>query len=521
MCDVMVITMFGDDGNVIDSICAGATGYSGLMLKDIAASILLVRAGGSPISPAIARRVLKAFACRTASCREKASAHRGRPALLRALGATRPGHGPRRSGSCHHPATVITHVNASAEARRSFQGEAVYKRTRWACFLAWAVFLGGACTSIHARPVRPLQADVIVSQDVQPPPPTAGWKQVDLPYSSGTSTAWYRVRFDAPVPLSDALWAVYLPYFNGGGGLILNGSPLARVQEPSPELVVRWERPHLIPIPAALLKPGTNELLIRAAATPVSSGRLLLAIGPLWSQAHMNDVCSGFVPCPSSRSSRASSSACWRCSSGALARGSAVWAVGAAALLWGIRVDLVIEVMPPPRARGEPSTALPAASPSSCCCSLCPGRHAPPPAAGPCSATGCWAVRLPCQRRQRAADQQARAGGLLPIAYGVDHQRHGRMAPAHAGPDPAGRVLALAVFAGLRLPDALRRCQLSRWLRVAAHRIFLLNYAADVLLLAMGVILSVRLVAALQAIKQLNERWNPRGGARAGARGKL
>ena len=62
-CDVMVVTMFGDDGNVIDSIAAGATGY---LMKDalpehIAASILEVRAGGSPISPAIARRVLQRF----------------------------------------------------------------------------------------------------------------------------------------------------------------------------------------------------------------------------------------------------------------------------------------------------------------------------------------------------------------------------------------------------------------------------------------------------------------------------
>jgi DNA-binding NarL/FixJ family response regulator len=61
--DVLVVTMFGDDGNVIESICSGATGY---LLKDalpgdIAASILQVRAGGSPISPAIARRVLQMF----------------------------------------------------------------------------------------------------------------------------------------------------------------------------------------------------------------------------------------------------------------------------------------------------------------------------------------------------------------------------------------------------------------------------------------------------------------------------
>jgi DNA-binding NarL/FixJ family response regulator len=62
-CDVLVITMFGDDGHIIDSIAAGATGY---LLKDaapdrIVAAIHEVHAGGSPISPSIARRVLQRF----------------------------------------------------------------------------------------------------------------------------------------------------------------------------------------------------------------------------------------------------------------------------------------------------------------------------------------------------------------------------------------------------------------------------------------------------------------------------
>lgn len=61
--DVLVITMFGDDGHVVDSIAAGASGY---LMKDaqtdrIAAAIHEIRAGGSPISPAIARKVLRRF----------------------------------------------------------------------------------------------------------------------------------------------------------------------------------------------------------------------------------------------------------------------------------------------------------------------------------------------------------------------------------------------------------------------------------------------------------------------------
>ena len=62
-CDVMVVTMFGDDAHVMASIEAGATGY---LLKDasserIAAAVHELRAGGSPISPSIARRVLGHF----------------------------------------------------------------------------------------------------------------------------------------------------------------------------------------------------------------------------------------------------------------------------------------------------------------------------------------------------------------------------------------------------------------------------------------------------------------------------
>lgn len=59
-CDILVVTMFGDDAHVFEALEAGATGY---LLKDlgldrIAASIHDLWAGGAPISPSIARRVL-------------------------------------------------------------------------------------------------------------------------------------------------------------------------------------------------------------------------------------------------------------------------------------------------------------------------------------------------------------------------------------------------------------------------------------------------------------------------------
>lgn len=60
---ILVITAFGDEKHVISAIEAGATGY---LLKErdpehIVDSILTVLDGGSPISPSIARHLLKRF----------------------------------------------------------------------------------------------------------------------------------------------------------------------------------------------------------------------------------------------------------------------------------------------------------------------------------------------------------------------------------------------------------------------------------------------------------------------------
>lgn len=59
-CNMMVITTSSDQESVLDSIEAGASGY---VLKDVdrldvARSLLDLHAGGSPISPMIARKVL-------------------------------------------------------------------------------------------------------------------------------------------------------------------------------------------------------------------------------------------------------------------------------------------------------------------------------------------------------------------------------------------------------------------------------------------------------------------------------
>lgn len=62
-CDIMVSTTFGDELHVMQSLEAGAAGY---LLKDsepekLVGEIRSLRAGGSPISPLIARNILTRF----------------------------------------------------------------------------------------------------------------------------------------------------------------------------------------------------------------------------------------------------------------------------------------------------------------------------------------------------------------------------------------------------------------------------------------------------------------------------
>lgn len=59
-CDIMVVTVASDEANVLGCIEAGASGY---VLKDagrmnVSRAVLDMRAGGAPMSPAIARMVL-------------------------------------------------------------------------------------------------------------------------------------------------------------------------------------------------------------------------------------------------------------------------------------------------------------------------------------------------------------------------------------------------------------------------------------------------------------------------------
>jgi len=78
-CEALVISMFGDEDSVLSSVEAGALGYihKDYTPDNIANTILEMKAGASPISPMIARRVLAKYRALHAGERDAAVARPG------------------------------------------------------------------------------------------------------------------------------------------------------------------------------------------------------------------------------------------------------------------------------------------------------------------------------------------------------------------------------------------------------------------------------------------------------------
>ena len=62
-CEIIMVSVLTDSQHIFDAICAGASGYldKGTPLKTIKSSLLTLQAGGSPITPQVARKVFDFF----------------------------------------------------------------------------------------------------------------------------------------------------------------------------------------------------------------------------------------------------------------------------------------------------------------------------------------------------------------------------------------------------------------------------------------------------------------------------
>lgn len=377
------------------------------------------------------------------------------------------------------------------------------------------------CTGAQAQVLRPLQAETVFTDSDNPPPAAAPWQVVDLPYSSDQPVAWYRIRFEAPDSTAES-WAIYLPYLVGGGRLLLNGELITHIPEPSPTKVIRWLRPHLVLIPAGLLHAGRNELLLRIPMEPVARrGRIpLLAIGPQDQVLSEYDKRLFWVRTMSQFSALGT----WIVGPLVLLiwwrrREEVLYGLfGLAALLWGVRtLNLVIEVLP-----AEWWTAWRFV------------YH---------SASGGFAIvlmifllRLANLRKPQLEKVLAFYWMLGPVAFllsGGSEWIVGRLWMAGLIPiclsslgwalwrcwhrrtiELMAMIGAIAVTVAAGLHDFMvhTTAPLLQVIapQLAANRLFMLHYAADLMLLVMGGILCARFISTLESLALLNRTLESR-----------
>ncbi len=361
-----------------------------------------------------------------------------------------------------------------------------------------------------------------------PPDPTAGgWVDTVLPHTTPTApegrppqAAWYSGRFDGPAEGETALtWAVYLPFFHEGGQVWVNGRFAGNVPERTPELRVRWERPHLVPVPPGLLQPHGNVLAVRTAAAPTRGMQHFprAAVGPLADLQPRADrrtfwvrtmpqvtvvVCllvAGFVLF-----------IYWR------RRSEVLYGLfGVAAALWGVRtLTFVIERMPVDSWQLWRITYLAATGGFIVVLALFALHLAD--IQRPAIEKGLLAYWLagPIWLWLAGADHeglinQLWSTGLMPIGVailGVSIWSMLRQRTLAAAVMPV--TMVIAVLAGVHdYLVAWHTGLLAGWVpQWASQRIFLLHYGADLMLLGMGGLLTMRFIEALSSLQTANRK---------------
>ncbi len=372
------------------------------------------------------------------------------------------------------------------------------------------------------------RALLLESSELAPPSPGSGWQPTTLPTSRRAApgepphVAWFRMAFDVTSrPVS--FWAVLLPYLYGGGQVWLDGELLGDVPVSTERVHVRWERPHLLVMPARLLPAGRHELWVRASPVPDETVLNFPAplVGPLAELQLQHDRRYFWVH----TMPELTVGGClivamlvlliwWRLPEEVLYG----W-FGLAVSMWGIRtLTFVMETVPPDRWPWWRLVYLASTGGFIVVLALFAGRLA--------GLHNRWAERGllaywaagPAWLAVQGLGGDAQVNrlwtaGLIPIGVGtvvVSFMTawHRRTIASLLLPT----ALAIATLAGVHdylvvwKPEQIERF-LPAW---AGQRYFLLHYGADLLLVAMGVLLSTRFVRSVKALRELNETLESR-----------
>lgn len=118
-------------------------------------------------------------------------------------------------------------------------------------------------------------------------PPSEGWTPVTLPddwsrrWPEFEGVVWYRLRWTEPAAQPLAPRAVFIDYVNMAAAVSVNGSLIGRDARLVEPLSRAWNLPRLWVLDAPLLRPGTNELLVRVSGfARYQAGLSPVVIGP-------------------------------------------------------------------------------------------------------------------------------------------------------------------------------------------------------------------------------------------------
>jgi signal transduction histidine kinase len=372
--------------------------------------------------------------------------------------------------------------------------------------------LAGAAGADAPGVIRFREADYLFAREGWTPPSGLPWQRVSLPdrwkdnWSGVTGTVWYRITFDAIQPESEP-WMVYLPRLRDGGALFINGQLLASVREPSGGDYVRWMRPHAFLIAPREIRTGRNEMHVRINVSSDDKTMSTIYVGPesavrpLYETRHLWTYTAAQITIVVTLSLSVFVLAIWLRRRMNFDYGL----FGMASLFWGLHTtNYVIETLPdwawlPWRVVRYAATG------------------------GFVIAMTLFMLRFAGIRR-RGLSRLFGAywlAGPLALAFGgaawhhaVDRYYQGGLVII------AAFMIGVTVYAGwrLRTPGALALCAavllgnvfgvhdylLSQGIWLDPEEPFLLYFAADALLIVVGVLLADRFVRSLRAVEESN-----------------
>jgi signal transduction histidine kinase len=133
-------------------------------------------------------------------------------------------------------------------------------------FLAWVLLT--MVVAAHAQVMEFSNAEFAVGPQGGPPAADAGWTPQALPdrwrdtHPGENGIGWYRLAFNREA-LGDGVQAIYIPHASINATVFLNGHEVGSAGPATEPLPRTWNHPRIYLLPPARMLPGTNTVYVR------------------------------------------------------------------------------------------------------------------------------------------------------------------------------------------------------------------------------------------------------------------